>query len=629
MQNSIQNNYSKLITSDQLHNQNCYRFLQKLRLPTKDSQDLVPEIAHLVRIQQSNYDKTYAYGTLYTRFMTSLDRIIATGALAGCEWDAFFRSLYINDNDNLVETYLMMRDCVLEKSPSGLSVQQLLSQRNDENGHNINQITPAQSGSKPFLCLAMVWPNYKPSHWTNLSSVRRYCYNTGAVSQELRMGTQGQYHGYVSQVDPVFKRFLRAQKSRRSNAPITHIYFNNLPQDLYPFTYQKLFEGNLTQALQGLEQEFPNIAVITLPAAMGLMAHDDIAHTDVVFKRHVIKQLFLDIAFESTAAKHMIKDFHISSKIRNLLFGTPENEQAVLTRLLEDSFQKMGLGDQEELLPAQRQAVWFHFIKFELPRYIITTLQPDTYNFACKDAIDRGGISSAYYNLLSSFSTSQPMSRDEFEQALHAAPFMVKGRGMNDHIDIIWNAVDQYITTQKALLQGTNKHWLIDWRDANCPAVRAGELLERRLSDCMVALENRSDSSVVRHALDVLQAIKQCDRSYACNHALFLDVVVSSYAFCQDPQLLLDDKKLMHYDHLIEKMLTCDEQPVSWMETFLRLLRFLCCMQQPRKTHTNDYANLIGKMGQWRSVSKSTEHTSDSYKFCLLDQTGDLSMKFN
>ena len=288
----------------------------------------------------------------------------------------------------------------------------------------------------------------------------------------------------------------------------------------------------------------------------------------------------------------------------------------------------MGLGEQEKLSPAQRQAVWFHFIKFELPRYIITTLEPDTYNFACKDAIDRGGISSAYYNLLSSFSTTQAMSRDEFEQALHAAPFMVKGRGMNDHIDIIWNAVDQYITAQKTLLQGMNKHWLIDWRDANCPAVRAGELLERRLSDCMVVLESRSDSQVAQHALDVLQAVKQCDRSYARNHALFLDIVVSTYAFCQDPKLLLDDKKLMHYDHLIEKMLTCDEQPVSWMETFLRLLRFLCCMHQSRKTHTNDYVNLIGKMGYWRSASKSIEHKSDVYKLCLLEHTVDLSMQF-
>ncbi len=627
MQSHIQSSHSRLITTDQIHNQNCYRFLKKLSLPTAN-RDLVPEFERVVYVQQSDYDQSYAYGSLYTRLMGRLDGIIATGALAGSEWDDFFRSLYQNDNDNLVETYQMMRDCVLEKSPSGLSVQQLLSQRCDENGYNINQITPARFGSKPFLCLAMVRPNYKPSHWTNLSSVRRYRYNARAVSQELRMGTQGQYDGYISRVDPVFKRFLRAQKSRKLNASITHIYFNNLPQDLYPFTYQRLYEGNLTRALQGLEQEFSNIAVITLPAAMGLMAHGDIVHTDVVFKRHITQQLFLDIALESSLAKQMIKDFHISKKIRNLLFGTIENEQAVIKRLLEDSFQKMGLHIQEELSPAQRQAVWFHFIKFELPRYIITKLQPDTYNFACKDAIDRGGISSAYYNLLSSFSTNQPMSRDEFEQALHAAPFIVKGRGMNDHIDIIWNAVDQYIAAQTTLLQNTSKQWLIDWRDVNCPGARAGELLERRLSDCIADLESRSSSSVEGRALDVLRAIKRCDRSYAQNHALFLDVVVSSYAFCQDPALLSEGKKLMHYDHLIEKMLTCDELPVSWMEIFLRLLRFLCCMQQPRISHTKPYADLIGKMGQWGSVSKSTENRSDN-KLCIFGRTTSLSMQSN
>ena len=99
------------------------------------------------------------------------------------------------------------------------------------------------------------------------------------------------------------------------------------------------------------------------------------------------------------------------------------------------------------------------------------------------------------------------MSRDEFEQALHAAPFIVKGRGMNDHIDIIWNAVDQYIAAQTTLLQNTSKQWLIDWRDVNCPGARAGELLERRLSDCIADLESRSGSSVEGRALDVLRAI--------------------------------------------------------------------------------------------------------------------------
>lgn len=602
--------HSKQITTDHLHNLNCYRFLRELRLPVVNS-ELVPEVVQIDSIIQktNSYEKTTAYGALYFQLMTSLEKMIATGALESPEWDDFILSLYKNDNQNLAKTYVFMEDCVLEKLPSGASVQSLIKQKIRDENPSINPFTPAQLGSKQNSCIGMVYPYYKPTHMTNLATVRRYRYNAKTASQELRLGTQGQYHGYFSRVDPLFKRYLRAQKkSQVSSSPITHIYFNNLPNDRYPFTYQRFFETNLTYSLQYLEQDNPNIAVITLPADKGLMAHCDIALTNLCVDRLVTEQLFLDTALESVSTKQIIRDFHISPKIRELIFGTKENEKAMLKQLLDLSFLKMGCSQHNELSTAQRQAVWVHFIKFELPQYIINVLQPDTYNFACKDAIDRGGISSAYYNLLKSFDTHQPMSRDEFEQALHAAPLMVKGRGMNEHIDIIWNALDHYITAQKIAEQESSKQWLIAWRDANCPPERAGELLERRLDECISKLQNHEHASVTHHAFEVFQAIKQCDRTYARNHALFLDVVVSTYEFCRDPNALLDDKKLSHYDHLLEKMRLCEKQPVSWMEVFLRLLRTLFCMQQPQKKHTENYSSLIEKMGVWRSIPLSIKN---------------------
>src|SRR5690606_4438159 len=116
-----------------------------------------------------------------------------------------------------------------------------------------------------------------------------------------------------------------------------------------------------------------------------------------------------------------------------------------------------------QISPAQRQAVWFHFNKFELPNYIIQTLQPESINFSCKDAIDRGGVSSAYYNLVKSFETDHPLSREEFDQALHAAPAMVKGRGMNHHLKMIWNTVDAYVNANyQAIYEDPQKAWLIE-----------------------------------------------------------------------------------------------------------------------------------------------------------------------
>ena len=121
--------YSKQITTDQLHNLNCFRFLQQLRLPTVNT-DLIPEIAKITEIQQApSYESTYSYGALYFHLMTNLENLIASEAIMSAEWDAFFISLYKNDNHNLSETYALMENCVLDKSPSGVSVQSLIAKK--------------------------------------------------------------------------------------------------------------------------------------------------------------------------------------------------------------------------------------------------------------------------------------------------------------------------------------------------------------------------------------------------------------------------------------------------------------------------------------------------------------------
>lgn len=203
-----------------------------------------------------------------------------------------------------------------------------------------------------------------------------------------------------------------------------------------------------------------------------------------------------------------VKDFHISQRVREKIFRneygkyTPEAEAKIINDLLDKSFQALGYSNETVLSDAQRQAVWFHFIKFELTNHIIESLKPKSINFTCKDAIDRGGVASAYFNLMKSFEETTeeeanagiekiPMNREEFEQALHAAPTMVKGRGMNHHIDIIWNVVDAYVNKHyDQLMHNKDQAWLIEWRDYNCPHERVGALLNKRTSECMKELVN-------------------------------------------------------------------------------------------------------------------------------------------
>lgn len=609
----LQSPIDQTITSDQLHNLNCYRYLEQVRVSPLLC-EVIPELRQIQRIQREQcYKKEYAYGNLYTSLMENLDTRMAVGGLAGSEWDDFFISLYKNNNHNLEETYRHMEKFVIDKSPSSPIIQNLLSQEIRDQGSPINAYTPASASSVFNLVTTMIHPYFKPTHLTNLATERHYQYTRNVVSQELRLGTQGQFHGYVSRVDPLFKRFLQAQKNRRPVvSSITHLYFNNLPQDTHSFLYQRRFESSLTKSLHRLEKDHANIAVITLPADRGLMSPHDSAHLSVRYDRIATRQLFLDIALESASVQHPTTDFHISPKVRKLIFGSKTHERAVLSQLVDDSFKKMGLNTKEKLSAAERQAVWVHFLKYELPHRIITALKPETFNFACKDAIDRAGISSAYYNLLSSFSKGQPMTRHEFEQALHAAPLMVKGRGMNDHLKTIWNAIDQYIAAQSVEMKDPKKKWLVEWRDANCPVERSGELLERRLQECVNDLENHRDSPLARPALEILKSIQLCDRSYAKNHALYLDVVVSTYKFYKDPSQINNEKRLSHYDHLIKKMLRCDEKPVSLMEHFIRILRYWFCLREPNPVHTTEHAKLIIKMSIWRSVPQKRLEILDS-----------------
>lgn len=567
------------ITSDALHNRNCYQYLSRVMFPISDYFPKDSPILALLASMPNVYDSSIAYGTLYNDFMQEIENLLKESALMGQEWDDFFISLYVNDNHILQDTYQDIQSIVALKMPSGTPLKEDIKRSLRDHSRSLNLFTPAQTDSLTSRFVDLYGPDYKPSYKTSLATRRYYQYNQNAQPAELRFGTQGQVEHYFSRVNPIFQRFLTAQK-RNKEQGITHIYFNNLGlhrKKLTPEVYEGWFESSLTKQLHHLEEEHDNIMVITLPADKGLMSHHDIFHVEPDLNRAQLKALFLDIAMESPRANLYVKDFYISPRARQLIFGT--EEEAILSGLIEDSFIKMGLDKTRMLSEAQRQSVWVHFIKFELPSYIIQKIKPDTYNFSCKDAIDRGGVSSAYYNLLSSLKTLAPMTRQEFEQALQAGPAMVKARGMNDHLDIIWNAVDQYMQANADEIKQTNKKWLIEWRDANCPPKRAGELLERRLHECRQSLEHATDEAG-KKAYAILQSIYEADRTDPKHHTAYLDAVVSTYAFAIHPDWAQDKKRQIAYEDLILKMEAISAPTANLLELFWVWLKSLFMGQQ-------------------------------------------------
>lgn len=561
---------TKKITSDALHNQNCFSYLKNLKL-TKEIYAILetvsPEIvAGLKKAQEKDYDSNYPYADIYTKFFTEVEGNIETifnnprtqfqtqvalsenlgkisktdpyyqvtallirsqqehaslssQALNGL--DDFIFSIYDNDNDILKQTFTFIKTIPLKHTPVASGIEGTISSALKDTGKKINQNTqsPADVGSLFGRITSTISNDFKPQHTTSLATVRKYNHiqNNPNEPREYRFGTQAQRDKGEARVSPLFEQWLEVhnRKHNPDNIPdkITHVYFNNLA-----FTRDDTegkIERALTNELHNLENRHSNVVVITLPADQGLMDKDEYKKTDDKLNFDDVYDEFLKIANQDETATTKIKDFYISERTRKLVFKdenghySDEIERKQLKALLDKSFTALGITDKSTLSSAQKQAVWFHFIKFELTNHILQKLKPASKNFACKDAIDRAGAASAYYNLLKSFEDTPgntAMSRDNFEEAIHAAPAMVKARGMNHHLRILWNAVDAYVSSHyNDLNNSKEKSWLIEWRDLNCPHARVKKLLTTRVEQNLKELTdivNKSDDA--RHNYDAL-----------------------------------------------------------------------------------------------------------------------------
>lgn len=643
------------ITSDKLHNKNCFNYLRNVKLPSSVialkllPPDMVTALLSLQTKTKDDYDPSFPYADLYTKFFDYLEdnieaiydetkyallldsnrikvyqeqinsgrKFIAPefqksyirglGVLSSIQeirevkptentngrtfeevldlkakrleeevdaLDDFIYSLYANDNRILEDTFENIKEITLKHTPNSPGIQKSISHHLSDKEDPINRESnsPAYEGSAIGRFTAMMSDNYKPQHGTSLSTVRHYKSNAGGPI-EYRFGTQGQRHNGEARVSPLFERFItieaeredaRVELAKRERAErltakkehaqarteieevdevidedkITHIYFNFLGRDRTDAEglkekalTEKLEELELHTNTDGTQSGHKNIAVITLPADKELMSGHAYANTEPKHDIHDVKEEFLRIAQESSDATTKVKDFHISERIRQKIFCdkkgnySSETEARILNQLLDKSFKALGYSNKTELSDAERQAVWFHFIKYELTNHIIESLKPKSINFSCKDAIDRGGVASAYYNLLKSFEpltekeekagiVKVAMSREEFDQALHAAPTMVKGRGMNHHINLIWNSVDAYVNENyEQLTKDPQKAWLIEWRDFNCPHERVEGLLQRRIQECKKELSScieREQQGLQQESISPkLKALKQ------------------------------------------------------------------------------------------------------------------------
>jgi len=415
----------------------------------------------------------------------------------------FFYVIYANDNNNLKLTFDAFKFSVPKDQFSSLKKSMIFTP-------SVNKTKmPVDVGSFTGRAHSTVTRNFKPQQETSHSTIRHYPYQVQHNRPiEIRCGTQGQRHEGNPRVSPLFEQFLDSLKYKfpQHPSPIHHIYFNNLGlfRDLSHGIEGKN-EKELTLALHGLEDSHDNIAVITLPADEFLMDSDRYKETKVELDYQPTLEEMFKIATHEDSLEQIKHDFYISPKIKAMLYQgsygqySRETEETTIRNLLTKSFNAMGIIDgSQKLSQSQKQAVWFHFIKFELTDYIIEQLKPIGFNIACKDAIDRAGVASAYYNLLKSISLNSPLTREEFDCGIHAAPVMVKGRPINHQINTLWNAVNTYINVSKTeVTHHPKQQWLIEWRDDNKPLTKP--FLETCVEQITLIFHHIASNSVTTH----------------------------------------------------------------------------------------------------------------------------------
>lgn len=504
------------INSDIIHNQNCHAFLQQIK-PQLHA-DLLEHCPSFLKLSSlpENYDPKFPYGNLYSSLLRELEETIFAIKEKKIDtkielFDNLINAIYCNNSEIMNKSSLFMQSISKHTTPFN-NPKNTIKKHVKDKGQQVNTISPQYSDSM-LNTLLSTYPNFNPQAQTNIPSIKQFDYKKKEENApiELRLCTQAQRRNGTTTINPLFVRWLEIHAKLTKQNEIAYVYFNNLSLDSSSFGLARNLESHLATELHALEDKNPHLhlAVITLPSSGGIMDINAFTKTKSEFSYDEVRSTLLNAA-QGKPSSCSINDFRISALVKKLLYAN--NEEEILSELLDASFQEMGVTKGQTLSCAQKQAVYLHFIKYKLTDFIITTLKPKAYNFTCKDGIDRGAVSSSYYNLFKSFSFGESLTREEFDRSLHTAALNARGRGMNHQREVIWNAIDIYVNANcPQLIKNPKQAWLIYWRDMNCPPERVKSLLQSRIQQCKDQLNDLpSDrSKLKKQGIDMMGLLEK------------------------------------------------------------------------------------------------------------------------
>ena len=518
---------------------------------------------------ESQYNPNEKYNKLFSEFFEALDKfqdkILENYDSKSIYNDNFILSLYDNQNKNLDETYkAIKRNTQSHTTDEKTSVQKKISsgwnKDKEESKTNAQLQHPQKADEWRSKVSAVASPNFTPQRNTNIPHLFNYNVKVnGKKITQHRFGTQAKVENNNYGIAGSFKLFMKSKE----NTEKKHLYFNCLGLDrpayskFDPRSYEGHREYSFTQALHNYSNEQKNLFVVTLPSDKGLMTEHDFDNRNEkegspagAFYGKIMTLVTEQRSDINNSNSQMISDLYISPDVMTLLIADQKEmfeqtkgheslseekklniedynqcsdqgkkqkilERAFFVDLLDKSFSALGVKPSDiksMLTKSQQQAIYIHFIKYELTNKIIEAIQPDSMNFSCKDAIDRGGLASAYFNLIHSFEHGEPISFEDFDKAVNGPPSMVKARGMNTHIERLWNAIDYYVdTNHDKIINNPEQIWLIEWRDRNCPPILASDLLDRKIEQC--TKDPNNIDQIVQEIKSARESSKSDDRT--------------------------------------------------------------------------------------------------------------------
>lgn len=381
--------------------------------------------------------------------------------------------------------------------------------------------------------------NYAPQLYNNIPYV--YGADQGD-SRRLRISTQTQQFLGGSCIPSTFKKFLRSIDLGHGNdASNSNYLYINLQKTSKKDSYNGLvryFESSRTDVLHDELRNIPGVTVITLPADSSTFFKGFDLHQGKALLHYDDKNNFESLGgfFEEvySCILNDRDDFVIPIEVKRKIFGNYDLEMSIRKHLVDlfhaAAIEILGTAAANEhtmISMEQRQAIYFHFVKHKLTRFIVSKLKPKFFNISCKDAIDRAGVHNLWNILCGRIESDTAMTLLEFETILNIPAILVKDRPINDHVNALANVLGHYYYHLSS-----NKKNLIPW---------AATWLKN----------NTIFKSKAADAFTWSYAIGKSNRDYHIAHGIYneLYIAVSSGEFLEIDKILNSNAPVDIYDN--------------------------------------------------------------------------------